>query len=201
MNKDGTFRPIRYGDIVILLRSIASKGPALLKILKEHHIPAVSSRDDDYVKNLEVQTLIALLQILDNPLQDLPLTAVLRSFFVGLTETDLARLRLLMKENEADHLFPLLERAVPLLSREKADALSAFLTHFSAWREHAVQGGIAPLLQEIWEDTDYLTYVSGLPGGHARRAHLLSFYELARARDTGTHNGLYPFLTELSSLL
>ena len=201
MNKDGTFRPIRYGDIVILLRSIASKGPALLKILKEHHIPAVSSRDDDYVKNLEVQTLIALLQILDNPLQDLPLTAVLRSFFVGLTETDLARLRLLMKENEADHLFPLLEKAVPLLSREKADALSAFLTHFSAWREHAVQGGIAPLLQEIWEDTDYLTYVSGLPGGHARRAHLLSFYELARARDTGTHNGLYPFLTELSSLL
>lgn len=201
MNKDGTFRPIQYGDIVILLRSIAAKGPALLKILKEHHIPAVSSRDDDYVKNLEVQTLIALLQILDNPLQDLPLTAVLRSFFVGLTETDLARLRLLMKENEADHLFPLLEKAAPLLSREKADALSAFLTHFSAWREHAVQGGIAPLLQEIWEDTDYLTYVSGLPGGHARRAHLLSFYELARARDTGTHNGLYPFLTELSSLL
>ena len=201
MNKDGTFRPIRYGDIVILLRSIASKGPALLKILKEHHIPAVSSRDDDYVKNLEVQTLIALLQILDNPLQDLPLTAVLRSFFVGLTETDLARLRLLMKENQADHLFPLLGKAAPLLSQEKADALSAFLTHFSAWREHAVRGGIAPLLQEIWEDTDYLTYVSGLPGGHVRRAHLLAFYELARTRDAGTHNGLYPFLTELSSLL
>lgn len=118
MNKDGTFRPIRYGDIVILLRSIASKGPALLKILKEHHIPAVSSRDDDYVKNLEVQTLIALLQILDNPLQDLPLTAVLRSFFVGLTETDLARLRLLMKENEADHLFPLLEKPRPALQRK-----------------------------------------------------------------------------------
>lgn len=201
MNKDGTFRPIQYGDIVILLRSIAAKGPALLKILKDHHIPAISSRDDDFVQNLEVQTLIALLQILDNPLQDLPLTAVLRSFFVGLTETDLARLRLLMEENNADHLFPLLREAAPLLSREKADALSAFLTRFSAWREHAVRGGIAPLLQEIWEDTDYLTYVSGLPGGHVRRAHLLAFYELARTRDAGTHNGLYPFLTELSRLL
>lgn len=64
-----------------------------------------------------------------------------------------------------------------------------------------MRGGIAPLLQEIWEDTDYLTYVSGLPSGHIRRAHLLSFYELARTRDTSTHNGLYPFLTELSSLL
>lgn len=64
-----------------------------------------------------------------------------------------------------------------------------------------MQGGIAPLLQEIWEDTDYLTYVSGLPGGHVRRAHLLAFYELARTRDASTHNGLYPFLTELSSLL
>lgn len=201
MNKDGTFRPIQYGDIVILLRSIAAKGPALLKILQDHHIPAISSRDDDFVQNLEVQTLIALLQILDNPLQDLPLTAVLRSFFVGLTETDLARLRLLMKENNADHLFPLLREATPLLSREKANALSAFLTRFSAWREHAVRGGIAPLLQEIWEDTDYLTYVSGLPGGHVRRVHLLAFYELARTRDAGTHNGLYPFLTELSRLL
>lgn len=94
MEKNGTFRPIKYGDIVILLRSIAGKGPQLMKVLEENHIPAVSDKEEDFMENSEVEVLWALLKILDNPRQDLALAAVLRSFFAGLDEKDLSLLYL-----------------------------------------------------------------------------------------------------------
>lgn len=199
MNKDGTFRPVAYGDIVILLRSVSSKGPVLLKTLEENGIPAVSDREDDFVRNNEVQVLWALLKILDNPLQDLPLTAVLRSFFVGLDEKDLSLLYLLKKKEKADFLWPLLEKQT-VLSPDKTEALLRFLRQYGSWRESSLLDGIAPLLRKILADSDYLTYISGLPGGAFRKSHVLSFYALARARDAGTHNGLYPFLNDLSRL-
>ena len=103
MNKDGTFRSIDYSDIVILLRSIDKKAPALLKVLNEEHIPATADKDDDFIRSMEVQILWSLLKILDNPRQDLPLLAVLRSFLAGLDEEDFARLRLALAPEE---LFP-----------------------------------------------------------------------------------------------
>lgn len=57
MNKDGTFRSIDYSDIVILLRSIDKKAPALLKVLNEEHIPATADKDDDFIRSMEVQIL------------------------------------------------------------------------------------------------------------------------------------------------
>ena len=63
MNGDGTFRPITYSDIVILLRSVAGKAPILLKVMGEYGIPAISDREDDYIQNPEVETLLALLKI------------------------------------------------------------------------------------------------------------------------------------------
>lgn len=200
MNKDGTFRNATYGDMVILLRSVATKGPALLKVLEDYHIPAISDREDDFVRNVEVEILWALLKILDNPLQDLALTAVLRSYFVGLDEKDLAMLYLLKKREKENHLFSILPKSISQLSKEKAQALADFIHHYSIWRSQAAKDGIAPLLRLILDDTDYLTYVSGLPNGTFRKAHVQAFYNLAAERDTSSHNGLYPFLNYLSRL-
>ena len=201
MNKDGSFRPLTYGDIVILLRSVSTKGPALLQVLESYHIPSISDREDDFVKNVEVEILWALLKILDNPLQDLALTAVLRSFLVGLDETDLSKLYLAKKKQNLSELFPLLSQAPQILTPDKARCVTDFLTHFQNWRRQSMQDGLAPLLRLILDDTDYLTYVSGLPGGNFRKAHVLAFYQLARQRDQTSHNGLYPFLQYLSRLV
>lgn len=116
MNKDGTFRSIDYSDIVILLRSIDKKAPALLKVLNEEHIPATADKDDDFIRSMEVQILWSLLKILDNPRQDLPLLAVLRSFLAGLDEEDFARLRLALAPEE-DSLWDILRG--PKLSPKK----------------------------------------------------------------------------------
>lgn len=200
MNGDGTFRPITYSDIGILLRSVAGKAPILLKVMGEYGIPAISDREDDYIQNPEVETLLALLKIIDNPLQDLVLTAVLRSVFVGLDEEDLSRLRLAQKAAGAEHIWPVLGNADHILKPGGAGLVSSFLSLYKEWRLQAVKDGAAPLIRKIIADTDYLTYVSGLSGGEFRKAHVLAFYQLALSRDSGARSGLYSFLTELSRL-
>ncbi len=200
MNKDGSFRPVSYGDMVILLRSISNKGPELLKILEAAGIPAISSADDDFVRNVEVEILWALLKILDNPLQDLALAAVLRSFFVGLTETHMANLYLAKKDRGLAHLFQILPEAASIFPAEEAEKVARFLSHFHVWRSRSIEDGVAPLIRDILDDTGYLTYVSGLPGGSFRKSHIQAFYKLALERDSSSHNGLYPFLNYLSQL-
>ena len=199
MKKDGTFRPLQYGDIVILLRSIAGKGPALMKTLEENHIPAVSDKEENFMESVEVEILWALLKILDNPLQDLALAAVLRSSFAGLDEKDLALLHLKQVEEGASHLWSVLP-APGALSEEKEGNLSRFLTLYKRWREEAMGDGAAPLIRRILDDTGYLTYVSGLPGGSWRTGHILSFYQLALDRDKTPQSSLYSFLNYLSRL-
>lgn len=198
MEKNGTFRPMKYGDIVILLRSIAGKGPRLMKVLEENHIPAVSDKEEDFMENGEVEILWALLKILDNPRQDLALTAVLRSYFVGLDEKDLTLLYLEKADQGETDLWSVLPSTV--LSEEKEKKLRRFLTLYRDWRKNAMRDGTAPLLRRILGDTDYLTYVSGLSGGAWRAGHILSFYHLALERDSAPKSGLYSFLNYLSQL-
>lgn len=198
MEKNGTFRPMKYGDIVILLRSIAGKGPQLMKVLEENHIPAVSDKEEDFMENGEVEILWALLKILDNPRQDLALAAVLRSYFVGLDEKDLTLLYLEKADQGETDLWSVLPSTV--LSEEKEKKLRRFLTLYRDWRKNAMRDGTAPLLRRILGDTDYLTYVSGLAGGAWRAGHILSFYHLALERDSAPKSGLYSFLNYLSQL-
>lgn len=198
MEKNGTFRPMKYGDIVILLRSIAGKGPQLMKVLEENHIPAVSDKEEDFMENGEVEILWALLKILDNPRQDLALAAVLRSYFVGLDEKDLALLYLEKADQGETDLWSVLPSTV--LSEGKEKKLRRFLTLYRDWRKNAMRDGTAPLLRRILGDTDYLTYVSGLSGGAWRAGHILSFYHLALERDSAPKSGLYSFLNYLSQL-
>ncbi len=200
MNKDGSFRPASYGDIAILLRAVTNKAPALLKILEAAGIPAISAAEDDFVRNVEVEILWALLKVLDNPLQDLAMAAVLRSFFVGLAEADMAKLYLAKKDAGLSHLFQILPQAADILPTEEAEKVARFLSHYQVWRNRSIEDGVAPLIQDILEDTGYLTYVSGLPGGSFRKSHVQAFYQLALTRDSSSHNGLYPFLNYLAKI-
>lgn len=195
MNSDGTFRNIDYKDIVVLLRATNGKAPALLKVLNEAGIPAVSDKEDDFLQTSEVRVLWSLLQILDNPLQNLPLTAVLRSFFVGLDEKDLTALHNDKKADE-DSLWEILLRQ-NVLPAAKSQRLSHFLNLYKKWRDQSVSNGIAPLLRAIFEDTDYITWISGLPGGDFRKSHIQAFYNLALQRDSSVSNGLFSFLEYL----
>ncbi len=193
MEKDGTFRPMRYEDIAILLRAVDKKAAIFQRVLREQGIPSVTSQTDDFFASEEVQILWSVLKILDNPRQDLALTAVLRSPLVGLNEESLARLRLADRES----LWTALPHATDILSPGQAMAALRFRGRYRAWRELSRKAGAAPLIETILADTDFLSYISGMQGSAFRRAHVQAFYETARTWDSQGIGGLSRFLTYL----
>lgn len=90
----GTLRAARYSDIVILLRSLSGWADSLVEVLNENGIPAHTVSSTGYFSTVEVQTVLSMLRLLDNPRQDIPMAAVLRSPMAGLTDEELAVLRL-----------------------------------------------------------------------------------------------------------
>ena len=135
--------------MVILLRSPRRKVEAYVKEFARLGVPLAATGGGFY-ESLEVRDLLSLLQVLDNPSQDLPLLAVLRSPLVGLTADDLAAIRLAQRKG----LFwtALLRWHEGNLAHER---VNAFLERFRAWRKYSRVGGVSQLLAKVVEETGY----------------------------------------------
>ena len=94
-SKTGEQRPVEYGDIVILLRSTKNTAPIFEQVLREYNIPVISDSNEGYLDTIEIKTVLSFLEIIDNPLQDIPLIAVMRSPIFGFTADELAEIRTL----------------------------------------------------------------------------------------------------------
>lgn len=112
----GKLRPVRYSDIVILLRSLSGWADSLVEVLNENDIPAHAISSTGYFSAVEVQTVLSMLRLLDNPRQDIPMAAVLRSPMAGLTDEELAVLRL------SDKNVPFHEAVLELAERLEEEA-------------------------------------------------------------------------------
>ncbi len=214
-------RPVRFRDIVILMRATAGRTGKILETLRRYDIPAYAETDAGYFQATEVAVMMSLLQIIDNPRQDIPLAAVLRSQLVGLDMIDLARLKAKYKarmqapsgENGKDNsgaapggegLFDLLMGALDLddpgVAPESLARLNDFLTRLDNYRTAARRGGLSRLIWDIYQETGYLDYVGGLPGGGQRQANLRFLHDKAREFDGFTKQGLSRFLTFFDDL-
>ena len=189
--KDGSFRPVEYRDIVILVRAAEKRAGFLQATLADAGIPTLTEQGSDFFASAEIQILLALLRLLDNPHQDLSCTAVLRSPLVGLSEEALALLRL---ENPAS-LWDAAAAGTARLPERDAIRLSRFRKDFKKWRALSRTEGVESLLETILADTDFAAYLSGMPGGNLRRAHVLSLLSAARRRDAEDMSGLPGFLS------
>ncbi|WP_245640147.1 UvrD-helicase domain-containing protein [Paenibacillus dakarensis] len=89
-----SMRPVQYGDMVILLRSAMVWAPLIMEELRQEGIPSFGEQSKGYFQAIEVEIVLSLLQVIDNPRQDIPLASVLRSPMVGLSEEELAQVRL-----------------------------------------------------------------------------------------------------------
>ncbi|HEY8394634.1 MAG TPA: UvrD-helicase domain-containing protein [Thermaerobacter sp.] len=92
--REGRYRPVRYRDIVILMRAVHSQAPVFVEVLARLGIPVYARSRTGYFQALEIEVMLALLRLIDNPRQDVPLASVLRSPLVGLTAAELAAIRL-----------------------------------------------------------------------------------------------------------
>ncbi|MDD2629016.1 MAG: helicase-exonuclease AddAB subunit AddA, partial [Limnochordia bacterium] len=162
-------RPATYSDIVILVRSM-THSDKILEAFDRCGIPAHVELSGGYFGATEVQTILSLLKVIDNPRQDIPLVAVLRSPIVGLTAEELGRLRI--KSPETDFYDCLLEEGC-------GEKVQKFLEQLEDFRTVAQRCPLNQLIWHIYLETGYYDYVTGLPNGAQRRANLRALYDRA----------------------
>ena len=185
-------RPVRAEDIVILLRS---PGPVLryyAAALDELSIPWSADGGQEFFGTTEISVVIALLQVLDNPRQDVALLAALRSPLFDFTPDRLARLRAGSGGTVYDCLAAGAERG-------EEDCLS-FLTLLGELRELAAEEGSHRLLWYIYGKLDAPAVFAAMPDGQRRRANLMALYDEAVRFESGGHRGLMAFLLHLSRM-
>lgn len=187
------FRPLEWRDIAILLRSTAGRANRMVEAMRAAGIPAYAEERAGYFSMMEVQLLLALLQIIDNPQQDLPMAIVLRSFMVGLRDNDLLRLRMVGAKGMT------LWDNLPLLIDQEGDTVLAgtcrnFLLRLEDWRTLSRRETVSQLLWQIFQDTGFLSYVGALPDGMVRKSNVEALYNRAKEYEAGSFRGLFRFL-------
>ncbi|NIK77385.1 ATP-dependent helicase/nuclease subunit A [Paenibacillus castaneae] len=186
-------RPLQWRDVVILLRATQQWAPIIIEELQLSGIPAYAELSSGYFDAIEVETMLSLLRVIDNPYQDIPLAAALRSPLFGLDADELARIRI--QSPKASYYDAVLHAAGDLhLDDESRRKLSLFLDSLDRWREEARQGSLANLLWEIYRETGYYDFVGGLNGGTQRQANLRALHDRARQYEATSFRGLFRFL-------
>lgn len=183
-------RPCSFRDIAVLMRSTKDRANAVLEVLGKCDVPAYADTGAGYFQAREVEVALSLLAVIDNPRQDIPLAAVLRSPIVGLDASQLAEIRAAFKKGE-------FYDAVRAFAKEEGDlaaALTRFLAGLERWRTMARRLPLAEVLWTILRETRYQDYVGGLPGGAQRQANLRALCDRAREFDSFGRHGLFRFL-------
>ena len=190
-----------YKDMVILLRSPHSVSREMVDIFGKEGIPAYAELKNGYYSAVEVETVLSFLAIIDNPRQDIPMAAVLRSPLFSFTDEELGQIVLAKgslyekpydksKEN-AVNLSLQAEKALPPALEEKWQNFQGKLERY---RRLSRSLRLHSLLSLIYEETDYYNYVRALPLGEKRQANLDQLLEDAKQFEKGSYSGLFHFI-------
>ena len=185
-------RPIAYGDIAILLRTVANVGAVFRRALLRRGIPVAAARGGEFFASLEVSTVIDLLTIIDNPHQDVPLIAVLRSPCFGFTADELSAVR--AADRHADFYNALCRRA------ESDERCRTFLARLGTLRAAAPDLGCAELIWQILNDFDLLAIAACMDEGERRRGALMELVALSEEFEATGWRGLHRFVLWLRRL-
>jgi len=190
----GELRPLKNSDIVILLRSLSGWGSEFVSVLEDCGIPAHVATSTGYFSATEVQTVLSFLKILDNPYQDIPMAAVLKSMIVGLDNEEMAEIAL--KEDAKSFA----EAALKQMEIATEGKLYYFNVLYQGLRKKISDTPIHQLLNMVLEETGYGDYVKALPAGAQRKANLDMLIEKAIAYEKTSYKGLFHFVRYIDQL-
>ncbi|MBC1385267.1 helicase-exonuclease AddAB subunit AddA [Listeria innocua] len=183
-------RPIQYRDIVILARAMTS-APDMEEAMKIKDIPFYANNNSGYFETTEVATMIALMKVIDNPYQDIPLAAVLRSPIIGLNEEELGQIRMAKKKG---YFFDAMLAYKDITVSDAANKISRFIAQLNNWRELSIRENLTALIWQIYQETNFYEFVGGLPGGKQRQANLRALYDRANQYEKTSFRGLFRFV-------
>ncbi len=201
VQEDGTaggYRPVQYRDIVILLRTVSGWAETFGRVLADMGIPCFTGSQTGYFAAAEVRVILAYLEILDNPVQDIPLAAALRSPIGGFSDEELAQVR---SEGGSGYFYDccMTYRECGKDDRIRAK-LAVFFRVLGEFRRKAAYTPVHLLIWEILDVTGYGEYASALPAGGQRRANLDMLVEKAIAYEATSYRGLYQFVRYIENL-
>lgn len=190
-HKAANYRPVQYRDIVVLLRSTRNMANTFLEEFRLFGVPAYADTGTGYFEATEVETMMSLLKVIDNPRQDIPLASLLRSPIVGLKAEEMASVRLQIQGTD---FYEAVVKSAELGETSVDLRLREFLQKLEEWRTVSRQSPLSELIWLLFNETEYYTYVGGMPGGVQRQANLRALHDRARQYETTSFRGLFRFL-------
>ncbi len=192
-------RPAEFRDIVILLRSAAGWDQAFLQVLESQGIPVYVESRSGYFDTPEVRLVLDLLTVIDNPINDIPLAAVLHSQIFGFSAEELSEIRVgySLKE-QGNGLYGALRSydGDPELTEKIRD----FLGKIDTWRRAGFEQPLSMLLRRIYRETGLLSYMNALPSGERRAANLRALLTKAANFEKTSYHGIFHFIRYVEKL-
>ena len=191
--KTKTMRKAEYRDIVILLRATTNYADSFVAELSARNIPVFADVNSGYFDKMEVQIMMSLLKIIDNPYQDIPLLAVLRSKIGDFEANELTDIRLVDKNCS---FFEAMQKN----AGNGNEKVKRFLDDLSTWREKSKYLSLGELIWLLYNETGYYNYISLMPNGNIRTKNLDALLEKAEKYDSTSYRGLFNFITFMDNL-
>ncbi len=210
---ENIYRPAEYRDIVILTRSVTGWADTFADALMDRGIPAYTDSSTGYFSVREIQVILSMLTIVDNPVQEISLAAAMMSYFGGFTAADLGLVRKLGREhadkNVHNNLYEHLKVVAALGEAGKMQEsdvkqlpgkCALFLAKLTEYRDKSSVESLYDLCWEMIYDSGYYDYVGTMPAGAQRQANLNVLLERAAGYGKSSYSGLFNFLRYIERL-
>jgi ATP-dependent helicase/nuclease subunit A len=209
------YRPVSYKDIVILMRATSNWAPTFVEELTSVGIPVFADTATGYFETVEIRTIMSLLQIIDNPIQDIPLIAVLRSTIEAFEPEELMDIRMVNKEvSFYETMKAIIDNKVNVenedveprryilehISEELKNKVSNFLSKLNKWRRKVLHMPIDEFIWYLYTETGYYGFTGAMPGGSQRQANLRLLFERAKQYEKTSYKGLFNFINFINKL-
>ncbi|MGL5354045.1 MAG: helicase-exonuclease AddAB subunit AddA [Clostridium sp.] len=196
----GDYRPLKYKDIVILLRATKGWSEVFLEELGSAGIPVYADTGAGYFESIEIRTIMAILKIIDNPMQDVPMISVLRSPIMGFSADELADIRLLNKDEYFYEIIKKIYNSEYEVSDELKSKCDYVIESLNKWRKKSIYTPIDEFIWHIYMDTSYYGYVGAMPNGKLRQANLKILFQRAKQYEQTSFKGLFNFINFINKL-
>ncbi len=196
----GEYRPVTYKDIVILLRATKNWSEVFLDELGAEGIPVYADTGSGYFESIEIRTIMSLLKVIDNPMQDIPLIAVLRSPIMSFSAEDLTNIRLVDKDKYLYENIISISNEEFDCEKELIEKCNIFLERLNVWRKKSIYTPIDEFIWYLYTDTAYYGYVGAMPNGVLRQANLRILFQRAKQYEQTSFKGLFNFINFINKL-
>lgn len=196
----GEYRFAQYKDIVILMRATENYSQTFTEELTKENIPVFADTNSGYFETIEVKTMISLLQIIDNPYQDIPLLSVLRSPISFLSAEELIDVRNVNFDKSIYENMLAICNEENLCSDELKNKVSSFISRLKLWRNASLHTGLDEFIWRLYTETGYYGFIGALPGGMQRQANLRILFQRAKEFEKTSFKGLFNFVNFIDKL-